>query len=183
MKYISLLRGINVGGHNKILMAQLKALYENNGFKNVVSYIQSGNVLFDSSERNIDNLCKKIEDAIELKYAFHVPVDIRTHQEMKNILDNSPYKKILSEEHGSKILVVFLKSEPSRENREELLKYVGDSEQLSVHKKEIYLYCSEGYGKSKLTNTLIEKKLRISATARNWKSVKKLYELSQVQVK
>ncbi len=182
MRYISLLRGINVGGHNIVPMARLKTLYESCGFKNVVTYIQSGNVIFDSAERNIDGLCMKIEDVIELEYAFHVPADIRTHLELKKVLENSPFEKSLSEENGSMIIVVFLKSESSREQHKALLKYVRASEQLSICKKEIYLYSPEGYGKSKLTCTLIEKKLGTSATTRNWKSVKKLYELSAVKM-
>ena len=178
MRYTSLLRGINVGEHKKILMGQLKTLYEGCGFKNVVSYIQSGNVIFDSAERDIDSLYKSIEQTIESKYAFHVPVDIRTHTELKKILENCPFEEAASEENGSKVLVLFLKSEPFNEKFEALLEYLKASEQLATGKREVYLYCPEGYGKSKLTNTLIEKKLGTSATTRNWKSVKKLYELS-----
>ncbi len=178
MKYISILRGINVSGQKKIKMVDLKALYEAQGLKSVVTYIQSGNVIFETKSANKSDLKKSLEKAIEDKYAFHVPVDIRTNPELKDILDNCPYEEAKSEENGTKVLVTFLQSTPSIQKQELLLDYAKSPERLAIQGGEVYLYCPNGYGKSKLTNTFIENKLSISATTRNWKSVKKLYELS-----
>jgi uncharacterized protein (DUF1697 family) len=178
VKYISILRGINVTGQKKIKMADLKALYEAQEFESVTTYIQSGNVIFESKMMSKEGLKKTIENAIEDKFTFHVPVDIRTNQELKQIVENCPYEEVTAEENSTKILVAFLQSTPSTKKQELLLEYVKSPERLTIQGSEVYLYCPNGYGRSKLTNTFIENKLGISATTRNWKSVKKLYELS-----
>ncbi len=178
MKYISILRGINVSGQKAIKMADLKALYEAQGFASVTTYIQSGNVIFESKGVNKKDLRKTIEKAIAGKYTFHVPVDIRTNQELEQIVKNCPYEEARAEENGTKVLVTFLQSIPSSQKQELLLEYVKSPERLTIRGSEVYLYCPNGYGKSKLTNTFIENRLGISATTRNWKSVKKLHELS-----
>jgi len=177
-KYISLLRGINVSGQKKIKMADLKSLYELLGFKNVVTYIQSGNVIFETAVKNRANLKTTIEQAIKKKYEFHVPVEIRTNLEIKNIIKNYPFGQVDRVEDGTKVLVVFLSSKPSEVQIADIQKYVVAPEKLVVTGKEIYLHCPNGYGKSKLSNTFIERKLAIEATTRNWKSVHKLHELS-----
>ena len=179
MKYVSILRGINVSGQKKIKMADLKILYEDQGFKNVITYIQSGNVIFESKANLAIEIIKEmIETAIETKYTFQVPVDIRTNQELKQIIEKCPYEEIQEEENGTKILVTFLQNTPLDKKVELLLEYVKSPERLIIQDREVYLYCPNGYGTSKLTNVFIEKKLGVSATTRNWKSVKKLYELS-----
>ncbi|HED05756.1 MAG TPA: DUF1697 domain-containing protein, partial [Ignavibacteria bacterium] len=148
------------------------------GFESVTTYIQSGNVIFESKGLNKEDLKKTIEKAIKEKYTFHVQVNIRTNKELKGIVDNCPYKEAKVEGNGTKILVTFLQSTPSNQKQEILLGYVKSPERLTIQGNEVYLYCPNGYGKSKLSNTFLENKLGISATTRNWKSVKKLYELS-----
>ncbi len=177
MKYISILRGINVSGQKKIKMADLKALYEELGFASVITYIQSGNVIFESNDDK-DHLKLRIEKAIEEKYGFYVPVDIRTNQEIEQIINYCPYEEAGIEENGTKILVTFLLSTPSSAKVDEIKKYVVPPERLTVHGSEVYLYCPNGYGRSKLSNVFLENKLGVRATTRNWKSVQKLYELS-----
>lgn len=178
MIYISILRGINVSGQKRIKMVDLKALYEAQGFEGVSTYIQSGNVIFESTETDKKKIRKILERAIEEKYKFHVPVDLRTSKELKRVVENCPYEEVKVEENGTKVLVTFLKSAPPNQKQDLLLGYVKSPERLSIQGSEVYLYCPNGYGKSKLSNTLIESKLGMSATTRNWKSVKKLYELS-----
>ena len=93
-KYISILRGINVGGKRKILMADLRELYQSLGFENIITYIQSGNVIFDSKKKNAGSaFTKKIKAAIFEKYGFDVPVIIRSVEEIKNIIESNPYLK------------------------------------------------------------------------------------------
>ena len=178
MKYISVLRGINVSGHKKIKMADLKEIYQSLGFESVSTYIQSGNVIFQSSSTDKGDLKKIIEKEIKRKYDFHVPVTILTEQELKEIVDSCPYEEAKMEENGTRILVTFLQSDPPSESQEALKEYVKSPEKLTIQGSEVYLYCPNGYGKSKLSNTFLENKLGISATTRNWKSVKKLCELS-----
>ena len=91
-KFISLLRGINVSGQKKIIMADLKVLYEKAGCLNVVTYIQSGNVIFDHPENDINLIRDILEKAIEDKYTFHVPIDLRTREELQAIFDKVPFK-------------------------------------------------------------------------------------------
>lgn len=90
MKYIALLRGINVGGNNKVSMAELKECFESLGFKNVSTYINSGNVLFESSEKNKVELVKQCEDIIESHYGFHVVCSVITAIELADAIKNAP---------------------------------------------------------------------------------------------
>ena len=178
MKYISILRGINVSGQKKIKMSDLKSLYELLSFQNVVTYIQSGNAIFDATVKNKVDLKAKIEEAIEEKYKFHVPVEIRTRREIGDIIKSCPFGLVDLVEDGTKVLVTFLSSKPSEVRFFDIQKYVVAPEKLVVRGKEAYLYCPNGYGKSKLSNTFLEHKLGVKATTRNWKSIHKLYELS-----
>jgi len=178
VKIISILRGINVSGQKKIKMADLKSLYETLGFQNVVTYIQSGNVIFDTEVKNKSNLKKSIEQAIEENYQFHVPVEIRTNRELENTIINCPFGTVDLVRDGTKVLVTFLSAQPSEMRISDIQEYVLAPEKLIVAGKEVYLYCPNGYGKSKLSNTFLEKMLGVGATTRNWKSVHKLYELS-----
>ena len=91
MKYISILRGINGSGQKKIKMVNLKSLYESLGFHNVVTYIQSGNVIFETSCESKSNLKRLIEQAIEKKYMFNMPVELRTNREIAEIIENYPF--------------------------------------------------------------------------------------------
>jgi len=178
VRYVSILRGINVSGQKKMKMADLKALYEELGFEHVVTYIQSGNVIFTATATDKECLRKAIEKAIEEKYTFHVPVDIRTSQALVEVVDACPYEEAAVEDNATKVLVTFLQSIPSRQKQALLSSYVKSPERLIIQGSEVYLYCPNGYGKSKLTNTFLENKLGVLATTRNWKSVKKLAELS-----
>jgi len=178
MKYISLLRGINVSGQKKIKMLDLKSLYESLGFVNVVTYIQSGNVIFESDNKNIAKLKSQIEDTIEGKFKFDVPVEIRKKSEVTTIITNNPLGPINLETDSTRVLVTFLAAKPNKDKLADLLSYVSLPNKMLISGKEIYLYCPNGYGKSKLTNNFIEKKLGVVATTRNWKSVLKLHELS-----
>jgi len=178
MRYISILRGINVSGQKKIKMADLTSLYELLSFRKVVTYIQSGNVIFDAETKDKSELKSRIEKTIEARYKFHVPVEIRTNGEIENIIKNSPFGTIDLVENGTKVLVTFLSSKPADVKVSDIQKYVAAPEKLLVKGKEVYLYCPNGYGKSKLSNTFLERKLGVEATTRNWKTVHKLYELS-----
>ena len=178
MRYISILRGINVSGHKKIKMVDLKSLYELLGFQNVATYIQSGNVIFDAAINNKADLKAKIEEAIDRRYKFHVPLEIRTYREIGDIIENCPFGSVDLVEDGTKVLVTFLSSTPPKVRVSDIQKHVVAPEKLVVKGKEVYLYCPNGYGKSKLSNTFLEHKLGVEATTRNWKSIHKLYELS-----
>ena len=178
-KYISMLRGINVSGQKKIKMTDLKSLYESLGFDNVQTYIQSGNVIFESSILDVEKLKRNIEQNIEKTFGFSVSVIIRSNDEFESIINRNPFIGQRSTEDDTKLLVTFLTDAPPESIANAIQQFVTKPEALEVRGKEIYLHCPNGYGKSKLSNSFLERKLGVTATTRNWKTVKKLYELSK----
>ena len=177
-KYISILRGINVGGKRKILMADLRELYQFLGFENVITYIQSGNVIFESKKKNANTIfTKKIKDAIFEKYGFDVPVIIRSVEEIKNIIEFNPYLKKESVQIEN-LCVTFLSEVPAEENLEKINTYDFSPDEFQIIENNVFLFIGGSYHKSKLTNNFFEKKLKVSATTRNWKTVSKLLGLS-----
>src|SRR2546421_8495143 len=136
---VSLFRGINVGGHHKIRMDELKELYESLGFKDVLPYIQSGNAVFTSDEADLARVRKQIEEGFEKKFGFHVAVIVRTSAELREIIDNNPFQGQQSKE-SKWVVVMFLAAHPDETAQEDLLKtYVGP-EELFIIGKEVYIY-------------------------------------------
>ena len=174
MNYASMLRGINVGGQKTIKMDGLISLYEGLGLKNVNTYIQSGNVMFSSDSNDIPHLQHLISQAIKEHYGYDVPIQIRTHEQLLTLIDNCPFD---TSDMGH-IFVTLLSSCPSETAVSTLQKFIVAPEQLVIIKDNVYLYCPHGYRHSKLSNNLLESKLQVSATTRNWRSVMKLYQLS-----
>lgn len=173
---IAILRGINVGGKRKILMKDLKKLCEKLDWKKISTYIQSGNIIFHSSENNT-TLENKLEKAINDEFGFEVPVIIRTAEELQAILANNPFLE--PETEKSKLHVTFLKHIPTTENQQKAETVQAGADQFSIKNNTIFLYCEGKYHQSKLSNTFFEKKLKVQATTRNWKTVEKLAELSR----
>ncbi len=177
--YISILRGINVGGHNKIPMTGLKDLYEELNLKNIITYIQSGNVIFKFAKvPSEQGLAKKIEKKILEKYGFDVPVIIRSLNEIENTLVTNPFLK----QDGidiEKLHVTFLSDVPQKAQLEAIKKYYHSPEKFIILGKEVYVYCPNGYGNTKISNTFFENKLKVTATTRNWKTVNKLADLAK----
>lgn len=171
--FVSLLRGINVGGHKKIRMADLRALYEGLGFKKVQSFIQSGNVVFDSSVEEAGTLSKQIEAAIQREFSFEVPVMIRTLGELRQVVERCPFGPIDIDKDGTRVLVTFLSGKPAEAGRDWL-----ESEKLVIVGREAYVHFPDGVGKSKLSMARLEKKLGVAATGRNWKTVLRLVEMA-----
>lgn len=176
--FVSILRGINVSGQKKILMVDLKTLFESINLKEVITYIQSGNVIFKSSESLSDlGFAIKIEKAVYKKYGFEVPVIIRTKDEIQKIISTNPFLKEKNID-PRKLHITFLSEIPSAENVEsiESIKYSPD--RFIISGKEIYLHIPVSYGETKLSNNFFEKKLKVRATTRNWNTVNKLLELA-----
>lgn len=178
MKKIAILRGINVSGHKKIKMADLKQMFEGMGYSDVATYIQSGNVIFNSEDNDSLALKQRIEEEIQKTYGFDVPVIIRTHNDLSDIINNTPCGSINVEADGTRYLLTMLAEVPDSDKVETLMSYVKEPEQLVVNGNNVYLYCPNGYGNSKLSNVFIENKLKVQATTRNWKTIHKLFILS-----
>jgi uncharacterized protein (DUF1697 family) len=176
--FVSILRGINVSGQKKILMADLKALYEGLKFKDVTTYIQSGNVIFKSDSKLSDAaLAEKIEAAILKQYSFTVPVVVRSISQLENIISENQFLKEKNIDL-EKLHVTFLSEVPAKSATEaiKLLDYPPD--RFSVAGEEVFLYTPGGYGETKLSNKFFENKLKVTATTRNWKTVNKLLEIA-----
>jgi len=174
---ISLLRGINVSGQKLIKMADLKGLYEGLGFANVRTYLQSGNVVFDSLDKDASELTARIEARIEQVYGYLVTVFIRRPGDFQRILENSPFADRPGAQ-PNRLLVTFLLRRPLESKLNDLSIPPGTSDELLIGEGEIYLFCPDGYGKSKLSNNYIERKLGVPATTRNWKTVNALFDMA-----
>lgn len=170
MKYIALLRGINVGGKNKIKMVELKNMFESLNYKNVRTYIQSGNVIFDYDITDTIKLANSIENKINEMFGLLVKIIIRTDEEFRNIVKNNPFVNESNIELD-KLHVIFMLDK--LETDAELLLSIKkeENEKYLINSREIYLYCPNGYGKTKLNNAMFEKKLNTVSTTRNWKTI------------
>ena len=174
--YVAILRGINVSGHKIIKMERLRAAFEELGFAHVKTYVQSGNVIFETSEPS-ESLAAKIERKILNEFGFDVPVLTKSSKEMMDIVKRNPFLKDVSIDQ-SKLHVTFLSDDPPRNTLELLEPLAAGAELVRIVSRAVYLYCPNGYGNTKLTNTAIEKKLSCRATTRNWATTNKLLEMA-----
>lgn len=176
-RYISILRGINVSGRNKIRMEELRQLLENLSFQNIQTYIQSGNIVFDSSEKDTKILQDQITSAIKDKYKFDVPALVLNNSELNDIFRNNPYinERGLPEE---KLHATILSAKPSKACAIGIVSKKSLPDEFIIAGRTVYLYCPNGYGRTKLTNNFFENKLKTFATTRNWKTISKLVEIA-----
>lgn len=174
--YISMLRGINVSGQKKIKMEALKKSYESLNFQNVQTYIQSGNVVFQSNELDIKELTQLISSRIKQDFGFDVPLLVFTAEAYKKIIIENPF--IQDETIDIKHLhVTFLSDLPIYNDLSLVENKIQQNESILLINKAIYIHAPNGYGQTKLTNNLLESKLKVSATTRNWKTCLKLLEM------
>jgi uncharacterized protein (DUF1697 family) len=177
--YVSLLRGINIGGHHLIRMAALKTLYEGLGLQNVTTFLQSGNVIFRATGTDTGALESLLEQSIEGACGFPVAVVIRTSQQLARTIKNSPYvsKKGIDINH---LAVAFSKSRPSPPCVKAMMTAAGKSnDEYTITPGAIYMHCPRGFAKTMLTSNFFEKHLRVSVTTRNWKTTTSLLDLCQ----
>lgn len=173
--YAALLRGINVGGHNKIKMADLRKAFEELGLLKVKTYIQSGNVLFESEEDN-RHIREKLEDKIKNEFGFEVPVALRTLKELEELIKNCPFPSdaLLEEES---IHIAFLTELPSDVGIQKLQEVYSGEDQYKIVGKDVYLFFRQSIRNSKLAAQL--PKLGVPATVRNWNTVNKLVSMAE----
>ncbi|MET4084082.1 uncharacterized protein (DUF1697 family) [Pedobacter sp. UYP30] len=176
--YISMLRGINVSGHKIIKMEALRTLYEKLGYDKVSSYIQSGNVVFRAEEHSEKKIAESISTQIKKEFEFEVPVFVLSVQKLKKIIANNPFLKDAAKNEAF-FHVTFLAGKPEQYSLELIEQKKQDDEIIAFADDAIYLYCPNGYGKTKLHNTFLEAKLKVGATTRNWKTTKKLIEMAE----
>jgi uncharacterized protein (DUF1697 family) len=175
---ISMLRGVNVGGHNKIRMDDLRALYESLKLEDPRTYVQSGNVIFRTKEKNSAALAKKIQSAIEHTFKCRPDVILRTTGELREAIAASPFASRRDLEPG-KILVTFLATAAGPDAHTTLLSFKSYPEEIHLKGRELYIYFPDGAGKSKLPWSRVEKLLQTTGTARNWNSVTKMLAIAE----
>jgi uncharacterized protein (DUF1697 family) len=175
--YISMLRGINVSGQKKIRMAELQGLYETLGLANLQTYVQSGNVIFDSPEPDASKLKELIEARIEGAFGYQVFVFIRDSEDFRRIIASNPFLGMRNED-PNKLHITFLYRPPSPAAWEVLKAPEGETDEFVRGEKEIFLFCPNGYGRTKLSNSFFERKLGVPATTRNWKTVNALHMMA-----
>ncbi|MFK7833327.1 MAG: DUF1697 domain-containing protein [Winogradskyella sp.] len=173
--YIALLRGINVGGHKKVPMATLREILANSGLKKVKTYIQSGNVIFQSSAHEAEVLENRIQKSILDHFQFEVPVLVKTTTEFATIFKNCPF----TENQKTESYFVLLSKVPSKDLVVEASQKVYPDDTYVILNDSMYLFCAKGYGRAKFNLNYFEKKLKVNATARNYKTMLKLLSLSQ----
>ena len=176
--YITMLRGVNMTGHNTIKMTRLVDMFRQQGYSDAETYIQSGNIVFSCRNSSIDNVSSGIRKAILSEFSLDIAVITRTPDEIKKIIAVNPFL----EEPGfdpSKMAVVFLELKPSEE---QILKVAGidyPPDKFRIIGSEIYIYCPNGFGKTKLYTNFFEAKMKVTGTARNWTTVNKLLEMAE----
>ena len=172
-RYVAFLRGINVSGQKLIKMETLKEMFNVPGFKNVVTYIQSGNVIFDAKDTDTDVLRKKVEKLLHKALGYEVVTIVRSVDQIREAIAANPF---LNLNEDQKLYVHFLSEVPDAALFPLLDKVKAENEDFKVVNTELYLV-SIAYGNTKLSNAFIEKKLGVASTARNWNTVNKITEL------
>lgn len=172
--YIALLRGINVGGHKKIPMAELRELLSKSGFENVKTYIQSGNIILQTRLSNREKVEKQIQKSIKDQFGFEVPVIVKTRNQLLKNFEDSPFPQDKKEDS----YFVILSATPNPELVKKASEKTFYNEEFEIIDDCLYFYSSTGYGKSKFNMNWFEKVLNIKATSRNYKTMVKLIAMS-----
>jgi len=170
-----MLRGVNVGGKNKLPMKNLAALFEELGFDAVKTFIQSGNVIYRDASQDPTAAAGKIANEIERRFGLRVPVIIRSREEMRKVVESNP---LLVAESGSDqdLHVAFLADEPASAQIASLDPQRSPPDRFELKGREIYLLLPNGVAQSKLTNAYFDSKLKTVSTVRNWRTVTSLLE-------
>jgi len=166
--YAALLRGVNVGARNPVPMASLRASVEALGFDQVSTYLQSGNVVFRAASQPESRPATTLATAIRRTFGLDITVLVRTREQLGRVQGANPF--LARRRDPATLHVTFLASRPSAAVTRSLPTRSGPDE-LEVHGREVYLWCPNGYGRTKLTNTWIEQRLSTRATTRNWRTV------------
>ena len=178
VRYIAFLRGINVSGHRIIKMEELRKMFEALKFKNVRTYIQTGNVVFETTVKDSDTLTKKIEKHLHKSLGYEVETMLRTIPEMEAIMKNNPFKKEKLDKTLSQYLT-FLHDEPLTELNKTLISSSDDVATFKIKEKEVYTLYKRSSAKHPFSNNFVEKKLKVAATTRNWNVINKVLDFAK----
>jgi len=173
--HVALLRGINVGGKNLVPMKELKLLFERAGCADVETYIQSGNVVFRAPMKVVRGLAATMAAAIERRFGLRVPVVLRTAAELGEVIRANPFDASTIE--GRLLYVAFLADAPAQERRARLDQQRSPGDRFELRGREVYLHLRNGAATTKLTNDYFDRTLATISTARNWNTVRKLFDM------
>jgi len=176
--YLALLRGINVGGKNKLPMKDLKELFGEAGCENVRTYIQSGNVVFAATAAVAARLPEQIQAPIQEQFGLRSPVIVRAADELAAVVAGNPFLRAGAPE--DELHVYFLADEPSPSRIESLDPARSPGDEFAVRGREVYLRLPNGMARTKLTNDYVDRRLATTSTGRNWRTVTKLHEMMTV---
>ncbi|MBT9329729.1 DUF1697 domain-containing protein [Paracidobacterium acidisoli] len=174
---MALLRGVNVGGKNKLPMADLAAIFADIGCCHVSTYIQSGNVLFSAPSTLLKKIAKLVQDRIATRFGIQVPIVIRSSEQLADTLRANPFLKMGKAE--ATLHVYFLADKPGTDAVNGLDAARSTPDEFRVIHQEIFLYLPNGMARTKLTNAWFDSKLKTVSTARSWATVNKLLALMQ----
>lgn len=178
--YLALFRGINVSGKKIIKMEDLRNLMVSAGYKNVKTYIQSGNVIFESAEKSKTKIAASIEALVSKQYGFDVVIFVTDIKDVNRAVDNNPFANKGEPEEGTKKLyVTFLSEKPTEENMEKLRQAPIGEDIIEFRDDILYFKLISKASESKLSNSLIESKLKVRATTRNWNTTLKLQSMME----
>lgn len=178
MVLVSMLRGVNLGPHKRMKMADLKELYESLGFTAVETLIQSGNVVFRTTGRSAERTAARIEEAIEARFGFHAPVMVRSAAEMRSAMERNPFAGRKGIE-PDRLAVNFLGREPEAAARAKLAALPPAPEEVRLDGRELYMYFPNGMARPKLSLAQVERAVAVPMTARNWNTVGKLLAIAE----
>lgn len=176
-KYIALLRGINIGGHKIIPMAQLKELFVELGFSNVVTYIQSGNVLFKAKPQSLEKMKAQIERGIENKFGFSSTLFVFEAETLARVLEENPFRDRKLKE-GEKIYFTLFSDEPGPAEVGKLKTFPNYADEFEIIGKTLYVLCKKGYSQTLFTTNFVEKNLKVHGTSRNLETMTKLVKMA-----
>lgn len=176
--FVCMLRAVNLGSHNKIKMEALRSLCASLKFQDARTYLQSGNVVFRTAEKRPAAVCSCLESAIEKTFGFRTPIILRTSSDLRTVIARNPFASRRNID-PSKLLVVFLASEPAAEACAAVRKIDTAPEELFIHGRELFIYFPNGMARPKISWPRIEKALNVPGTGRNWNTVTNLLALAE----
>jgi uncharacterized protein (DUF1697 family) len=188
--YLALLRGVNVSGHNQLPMKHLRTLIEATGADKVETYLQSGNAVFQSTIADPQRLRQAIEAGLHAQLGLEIVVVVRSAEELDRVVAANPLGT--DDRDRSRLHVTFLAATPEYarvaaleaardaaiEKAAEASASPASPDEFRIRQREVYLYCPDGYGRTKLNNAFFERKLAVAATTRNWRTVTTLVEMA-----
>jgi uncharacterized protein (DUF1697 family) len=174
--YVAFLRGINVSGKNKILMSELSKVFLSLDFSDIMTYVQSGNVIFNSEETENSLIKNKIESAIKSEFGYDILVIIKSQNELIEIYKSNPF---INESNNNieKLYITFLETIPENSLVNKFLQADFSPDKFLINGNVIYLNYADKYSDSKLITNFWESKLKVKASSRNWKTISSIFKL------